>query len=125
MDKFKAQMLSAAIEKKLKELEEEHGITIQMQGGKFDTMSFTPKIVIAELSEDGLAMTPELQSLQDFHPELVGKEFMLNGAAVRFTGFRTRAPKRPLMYTEIHTGKKYITTIDVLSRIEEIKKDAA
>lgn len=108
MSKAAAKDLGAAIEDALADLAEEHGLKIEMKGGRYDPQvgTYEPKITLsidgAEEREFGL-----VSSAFGLKPGDYGARFDYNGSTFRLTGLSTRRPKYPVIATKLADQKRY------------------
>jgi hypothetical protein len=101
IDRNTAEQIGAACKEALAEVAEKFGLTVTLRGGSFDPSvgTFSPKIVFAEYAAMFL-LEPE-----DFGREFT--EFPTGGRTFKICGIKPRATKRPILATEVVSGKRY------------------
>ena len=103
----KIERLERKIKAAVKAIELEEEVKIEFRGGRYDSVSYTPKFVITEVSQ-----SKEVQELHTrknynlsirygFNGNIVGMTF--NGVTI--TGFATKNRKYPVLYTK--NGKNW------------------
>lgn len=103
-DKPACRIVAAAMEKALQSVAEEYGLKISVQGGRYDGMSYTAKVLCATLSESGQAQGPEVAAFQQLariyglKPEDLGREFMSpSGETFVLVGLAPKSRKYPFL----------------------------
>ena len=113
----KIERLERKIKSAVAEIEKEEEVKIEFKGGRYDSVSYTPKFVITEVSQ-----SKEVQELHTrknynlsirygFNGNIVGMTF--NGVTI--TGFATRNRKYPVLYTK--GGGKYKASAAQIKRM--------
>ena len=97
MDKKKAQNIAKAIKAAISGVESEFGVSIAIDGGRFDENTFSPRVNISDVESGGTVVTKELADLRILYPKLEGKEIALNGQNFKVIGYRRSAPKYPFI----------------------------
>tara|TARA_B100000749_G_C18442568_1_gene472883 strand:+ start:962 stop:1351 length:390 start_codon:yes stop_codon:yes gene_type:complete len=103
----------------LQEVAKKHGLTVQASS---KTANYSPSNVdlpflFAKTDEDGEVITKEMEALKMRYPDHAGKKFYVPGEGyVKLTGYRVRAPKRPLMIEK--NGQTYVTGISYIDRLD-------
>lgn len=119
------QAAAAAIAKK-------YGVEIKTAGGKFTATDADLKFKVVVKSEKAAELKDEKarKEFAMFAPwsgisaDAFGKTLVVQGHKVTVTGWRSRAPKRPVVLTEIGTGKVFHAPVEVLTKQFPVKKAA-
>ena len=100
----------------LQAVAKKHGVQLVAKGGKFDANGFRPRISFAAITEEGV-MTKERTALASFKAQMAGfkstdfgRKFTDCGRTFVIEGFRTRAPRRPLLVRDVTDNKQYTYT---------------
>jgi len=102
--------LDSEIKAALAEVVEKHGLTMSINGGKYDpAASYSPKLKFCIVTEDGIpADFKRLAPLYNMTEDDYNKEIRLNnGNMAKITGINTRRPKYPISVVDCVTGKSY------------------
>jgi hypothetical protein len=107
MDKAAARTIAAAMKAALAAVEADLGVTIEVGGGSYDpTGEFTPKVRVKLAGADRAAFE-KYAPMVGLDPADFGREFSYNGKTVRISGLNLRAPRFPVILTDVKTGKTY------------------
>ena len=123
MDRRTAARLGEDVIKELAGFAERRGYKITCKGGKYDPNSATLRIELAEVADDGMAMTPEARDLSVYYAsyglpkDCYGREFMYNGVAFRVEGLNRRAPKFPVLARNLRTQRIHKFRDTIASKI--------
>lgn len=97
----------------LEKVAEEYGLTVEYNGGSFDSESFKPKFAFKSGDADRLAFE-RTAWMYGLEKEDYGREFNdIYGASdrrYRVIGINTRAPRMPILVQDVRTGKRYRLT---------------
>jgi hypothetical protein len=111
IDRNTAEQIGAACKEALAEVAEKFGLTVTLRGGSFDPSvgTFSPKIVfaVADAAKNEFA---EYAAMFLLEPEDFGREFTefpTGGRTFKICGIKPRATKRPILATEVVSGKRY------------------
>lgn len=113
IDRNTTAVLAQRVQEALAPLGAELGIVIKIGGGKFGPGYYEPKLRLSLVTEAGVVASPEAVAFQryahliGFASTDLGREFLNRGQRFKLTGYRTRAPKRPLLAVEVATGKPF------------------
>lgn len=118
MDADKVNVLYADIIESMKAIETKHNVKMVPQGANYTHTSAIFKFELSEISENGLAMTRELQQLKMRQPEVIGKTYLLRGEKIKFTGYSPRAKKYPYIF-ETTAGEQRKMTDNMFHLITE------
>jgi hypothetical protein len=100
MDKKAATTISKDIIAELQEFAKARGLTITSEGGKFDSVSLTMKVKIAETEKAKEAQSSQIENLCKLYnivPERNG---------IKLVDFKQRSWKRPFVYMK--DGKRWV-----------------
>lgn len=103
-DKPTCRIVAEAMEKALKSVADEYGLAITVQGGKYDGMSYTAKVVCATLDDSGDAQGPEVAAFKQsaryygLAEDDLGREFTtFRGDTYTICGLAPKSRKYPIL----------------------------
>jgi hypothetical protein len=102
-DKVVAREIAKATEAALADVCAKYGVEVKYKGGSFTSNTFNPKIEFSVVSEDGTAITREVEDFKRYSemfglsPEDFGKEFRSNGQVFKVCGLKPNSPKLPVL----------------------------
>jgi len=102
----------------LKEVGEELGLSISINGGRYGATSYTPKLQLALISEDGEVMSSEAETFKNFAQYYGMKEsdlhrkVTINGTRYEIVGLSTRSRKFPVLTKRVKDGRAFKHTKD-------------
>lgn len=105
MDKVVCRQLAARMNELLKPLAAEFNVQIRLGGGKYTEGSFSPKVEVAILNEDGQAETPDREAFRTYatmfglDPSDLGKSFIAGGKTFVISGLKPNSYVRPILAT--------------------------
>ena len=116
----KIDRLELKIKAAVAEIEKEEKVKIEFKGGRYDSVSYTPKIVITEIAD-----TKEVRNLHtrknlnlSLSKGFVGNIIGLTYDGMTIKEIKTRSPKYPIIYEK--GGKSYKASVSFMkSRIPE------
>lgn len=118
----------------VKGLEEELGIKIELGRGSMDRSYKvgTLKLELSSVGEDGTAENREALDFKRMAPlygmkaDDLGREFAAGGKRYKISGWRIKAPAKPILAARVDNGKEYIWALeDVKMYLEREDKKAA
>lgn len=101
------------VEETLKELAELNGVSIRVDGGRFDHQNATLNIKIAVVNDEGEAYDPMVEQFKLFawsyqlSPDDLGKVFTFRGREYKITGLTTRRRKFPITADRVPDGRRF------------------
>jgi hypothetical protein len=113
LDRKVVRALSVEIETALQPLAKQHGVSIRIKGGTFQTAFATLKLEIATTDEKGEAVDQASIDFKMLAPifglsaDDLGTIFSVSGEAYKIIGARPRAKKRPILCECLRTRKRY------------------
>ncbi len=115
-DRATVKLVRAAIEAALKSVEDEFNISVELGSSSYarDGSNCTYKVQCAAKTADGKSLSPERKDFVVYAPlsgipaDSLDKEFRTGGKTFRITGWRRRAPKRPVLAESLGSGKAYV-----------------
>jgi len=116
MDRQKAKNLRVALQSILDEAKdkiEALGVSASLGNASYSSSDCTFKLELADIGEDGVALTKEVSDFQnnavfyDLKADDLGKEFYSNGSRFKITGCKPRSRKYPILGENTLTGKIY------------------
>lgn len=104
----------------LKEVEREWGVRIEFRGGKFDTLSFTPRIEITIADAQGGKSYAKERRAWEVHARYCGlqhgwldRKFTSRGKTFTVAGFMPRRRSKPVLLLD-DAGKCYHAPIEMI-----------
>lgn len=123
MDKQAARKIREAVEAALAAVQKEHGFKINGTRMTYSADgAFTMKIEGGIVSADGSVVTKEaaafsqLATVYGFKPEHLGAVFVVMGKSYKIAGIKTRSGRRPVIGTDVSTGKSYVFETAMVQR---------
>lgn len=121
-DGHTARLISDAMLKALKVVEQEFGVVFSAHGGRYssDGKNYTPKIEVSTLSKDGSVQSREVENFKKYakmdglNPEDLGREFMMRGELFKIVGYNANARKNPIIIEK--GGKRFVCRSDTVVR---------
>jgi hypothetical protein len=118
IDKVACNVIREKFEAKMSELKQETGISFDMGSMSYnpdgESASFKVKIEVGDAIP---------QTVKDYNRyvgilelPILGTKIKLNGKVFKTSGFRTKARKKPILITDVITGKEYIASEDAVKR---------
>jgi hypothetical protein len=115
MNKMMAQRIGSEVSAALKAIAAKHNLTVEVNGGRFSSTSYTPRVVFKTVGADkaefesrawgaGLAITD------------LGRGFIYQGQLFTVTGIRKNAPRRPVTAERQVDGKTFCFTVDAVKK---------
>lgn len=112
-DRKTAKAVGLAVIEAVNDAVEELGLVATQKPGTFDAGSFTMKIELATVDENGDPRTHErtdfveFASLFNLEPEDYGREFVSDGRTLKIVGLKPRNRSYPIIVEDVNTGKRY------------------
>jgi hypothetical protein len=114
MNRKQVNALRKKLNATMKGFAEAEGLAYVEGNASFDDTTVTFKVGLAEIDADGVVATKEAKAYDSYktwnklsHTN-VGDTFKQNGKTFRIDGWRTRAPKRPVLTTCLEDGRQYV-----------------
>ncbi len=113
MNRSTAKQLAGKIEAALQPLAGELGMQIRARGGSLSETAYMAKIEVAEVTDDGVAKTPERVAFikeamyYGLSPEDLDAEFTASGVTYKIIGLAPRKRKYPIVAARQPDGKLY------------------
>ena len=112
------------IDNALKVVGEKYGMSVRLGNIRFTQNSFGAKLE-ANLhnAQTGEVETAEQKELRNLGKMYFGQEFDMDktyvymGKPIKFWGIAQRRSKYPVIYTDVNSGKRYKTSLDVTHQI--------
>lgn len=107
-DKPTLRSLREDVDQALRAVAEKHGITLSLGSIKFDATSFTGQLKATVLNPaTGVVPTEEREfhayaRMFGFEPSDYRRVVRIDGVEYRMIGFKTRAPRRPVVLERVH-----------------------
>lgn len=105
----------------LKDFEAEWGIRIDLRGGRFDLLTFTPKVEITLPNAEGGRSFAKERRAWDLHARFEGlqpgwldRKFSAHKRTYTIAGFMPRRRSKPVLLLDESTGKRYHAPIDLV-----------
>jgi hypothetical protein len=120
-DRTACRLVSGKTVEALEALAADLGLSVERGNGKFDSTSFTLKIVFSVTGEDGQARTPEVEDFKryaQFHglsPDDLGRTFTANGTNYEICGLKPKSRKYPILGKTVR-GAVYKFSADSVRR---------
>ena len=120
-DRATCNAVREAVEKALRPVAEEFGLTLTMRGGSFMATNYSPKIEFAVQGEGGIVMGKEAESFKvnafiyGLAPTDLGKSFTYGGQSYTITGLGKG--KSPILAKRVTNGKTYKFPPDVVKAL--------
>lgn len=120
IDKTTAKAIGEAVQEALKGVAEQFDLQVEVRGGTFDATSFKPKVefTTANAAEDVFRTYADMY---DLDPDDFGKEFTASGKRFKISGLAPQNRSRPILATEVSTGRGYKFTVDGIQRALNLK----
>lgn len=107
MNKAQAKEISADIKDALQKVAEKHGMTVDYRGVTYSPEgSIKPRVELKGSDTDRLEFGMHATSY-GLAPGDFGEDFVSNGRLFRIAGVSPRSPKRPILCTEVETGRTF------------------
>jgi hypothetical protein len=122
MDRTKAKAITESMRQALKQVAEQHGISIVVGGCSFSTNNVKVSVTAAEKTSDGIALTREAETFKmdaeryGLTPDDLGREFSgYQGRMFKIVGSSRKSKSYPII-VEDSDGKRYkFATSQVIS----------
>jgi hypothetical protein len=120
MDRPQVRELREKLEAALAPLAEELELTITVGGGTYTSNNVVFKVELAEIAEDGMAMSREAESFKVYayryglKPEHLGQQFMYAGKTYKLVGAKPKSTRYPLVAEEVPSGKRIKMSPDLV-----------
>lgn len=109
MDRAKVKEINEGTREALEKVAERFGLTVKVGGGKFDSGTFTPKIVYAEQGNDRVEFEDNAWKVglreTDFE-----RVVTIQGTRYKLVGINLRAPRYPIVAVDLASGKQFKLT---------------
>lgn len=122
MDKAKAKALSTEVDAALQAIAERNGLSVKVGGGSYDAGSFRPKVEFKEGDADASEFA-QFASMYGLKPEDFGRQFIANGKLFKVSGLAIRSPKRPVLATQVSTGRVFKFDDDTVAHLLRISPE--
>lgn len=106
MTRSEAKTFRTKLDNALKTLAKETGYKLEVGSISFGANNFSAKIKGAEISDDGIAKTPEREALK-FTEFNYGDRFQWGTETYKITGYKRRSRKYPVLAESEKTGRTY------------------
>jgi hypothetical protein len=118
IDRATAKQLGAEVEAALREIAERHGLELVPKGGKFDPSvgTFKPNFEF-KTSDSGANEFALYADMFGLDADDFGKEFTTHGKTFRISGIAPRSHVRPILATEVATGKGFKFTAESVQQL--------
>ena len=123
MDRGKARFIGEKVMAKLKEIEDELGVTFSRGSGSYDSATYSMKVTATVDNVDGSTRTPEMMdferhaSMYGLEAENLGATFTQGGTEYEIVGMKPRSSKYPILAKSFTNGKTYKFPADTVKRL--------
>lgn len=119
-DKSNLNNFRVIFERKMKELEEETGVSVKLKNITFQDFTFTSKVEAVVSDQKTNVKQSEFSAHAykfGLNPEIHGKTFFHNGHTYRITDIAPRARKYPVIAINEDNGKSYKFSADMINLV--------
>lgn len=122
-DRETARLIGDRVVAALGPLGKELGVVMKRGGGTFGEHTFTMKLEIGVVGDDGTVASRTAEAFKQLAPlyglsvDDLGKTFRSGGDVYTITGLATRRTKRPLLASRGRSGKEYCFAVEDVKRL--------
>lgn len=106
IDKQLAKQIGQEVEQALQEVAARHGLTVEIKGGTYDAGLYKPRVEFKTADADATEFRRYAAAF-DLDPDDFGAEFVCKGKTYRISGVAPRSSVRPILATEVSTGRVF------------------
>lgn len=125
-DRSTIRAMSADMEKDLKAFAEKYGVVVEMGNCRFSQTEAKFSIKVAQVSNEGIALSNDMQLLKAMYPNAVGVEFKTGPRSKNMIliGYNPRAKKYPLMVADASDPSKAVYKMSMADARNYLGKEA-
>jgi len=118
IDSRECDIIRNKVESKLAEVEQELGINLKMNTIRYnedgESAGFKVEVSVADATPQTVKDYNRYASICEL--PLLGTKVKLNGRIFKTAGYKSRSRKKPVIITEVSTGKQFTTSEDSVKR---------